>query len=136
VLCIENVWNKFLYSPLELRLFLDELGSPWVGAYFDIANCVVFGYPEHWIEILSDRIRAVHVKNFTRRDAGGVLHGFGEDIKTGDVDWTAVKAALAEVKYDGPLTLEMVPFSRLPNLGLPDLALARRSAKAMREIFA
>jgi L-ribulose-5-phosphate 3-epimerase len=136
VLCLENVWNKFLYSPLEFRRFLAELDSRWAGAYFDMANCVVFGYPEHWIEILNDKIEAVHVKNFTRQDAGGILHGFGEDLREGDVDFDAVKAALAAVAYDGPLTLEMVPFSRLPNLGLPDLTLARASAKSMREIFA
>ena len=32
---IENVWNRFLLSPLETARFLDEIASPWVGMYLD-----------------------------------------------------------------------------------------------------
>jgi len=97
---------------------------------------VLTGYPQHWIEILGSRIAAVHVKNFKRNDAGGVLHGFGDDLLEGDVDFDAVKAALKKIKYHGPITAEMLPFSRLPDLVLPDLDLARDTATKMRQIFA
>ena len=43
---IENVWNRFLLSPLETARFLDEIGSPWVGMYLDVGNTVYIGYPE------------------------------------------------------------------------------------------
>ena len=33
---IENVWNGFCESPEQYRDYIDEIGSPWVGAYFDI----------------------------------------------------------------------------------------------------
>ena len=46
---LENVWNKFLLSPLEMRNFIDAVGSKWVGAYFDTGNVVYSGYPEQWI---------------------------------------------------------------------------------------
>ena len=30
---VENIWNKFLLSPLEMRTFIDEIDSQWVGVY-------------------------------------------------------------------------------------------------------
>lgn len=35
---VENVWNKWLLSPLEFRAFLQEVNSPRVGCYFDVGN--------------------------------------------------------------------------------------------------
>ena len=78
---------------------------------------------------------AVHVKNFSRGDCGGGLHGFGDDLLIGDVDWNAVLAALRRIKYAGPITAEMLPFSRLPNLVLPDVPLARKTARQLRKLL-
>ncbi|THF83283.1 sugar phosphate isomerase/epimerase family protein [Cohnella fermenti] len=103
---IENVWNKFLLSPLEMRGFIDAVGSPAVGSYLDIGNIVHSGYPEHWVRILGHRIKKVHFKDY-RRAAGG-LHGF-VDLLAGDVDYPAVVQALNEVGYDGYVTAEMIP---------------------------
>ena len=132
---LENVWNWFLSDPVAMREFVDQFKSQWVGVYFDVANVLMNGYPEHWIEILGKRIKAVHFKNFARQDAGGGLHGFGDDIMAGDVSWPAVTAALKKIGYQGPVTAEMIPFSRLPNLVLPDMALARDTAAKMRKIL-
>ncbi|QJC51917.1 sugar phosphate isomerase/epimerase [Paenibacillus albicereus] len=103
---IENVWNKFLLSPLELRGFLDAVGSPWVGSYFDVGNALLAGYPEHWIPILGKRIKKVHFKDY-RRAAGG-LHGF-VDLLAGDVDYPAVVRELSAIGYDSYVTAEMIP---------------------------
>ncbi|MFC5531444.1 sugar phosphate isomerase/epimerase family protein [Cohnella yongneupensis] len=103
---IENVWNKFLLSPLEMRGFIDAIGSPYVGAYFDVGNVIYSGYPEHWIPILGHRIKKVHFKDY-RRDAGG-LHGF-VDLLAGDVDYEAVVSALKGIGYDGYVIAEMIP---------------------------
>ncbi len=135
-LALENVWNRFLLGPIEFKAFLDQFSSPFIRSYFDVGNVVITGYPEHWIEILGSRIAAVHVKNFTRQDAGGLLHGFGDDLLQGDVDFEAVKAALKAVKFKGPITAEMLPFCRLPDLALPDLDLGRDTAAKMKQIFA
>ncbi|MDX2109707.1 MAG: sugar phosphate isomerase/epimerase family protein [Verrucomicrobiota bacterium] len=121
---LENVWNWFLADPVAMRSFIDELGSTHVGAYFDIGNCLINGYPEHWISLLASRIKAVHVKNFQRSDCGGKIQGFGESLLTGDAQWPAILGALDEINYTGPLTVEMIPFCRLPNLNLPDKPLA------------
>lgn len=101
---VENVWNGFLLSPLEMARFIDELASEWVGAYFDVGNVVAFGVPEDWIEILGPRIKRVHFKNFRRNAAG--LAGF-VDLLAGDVDWPAVMAAFKKVGYDGWAVAEM-----------------------------
>lgn len=106
IIGIENIWNKFLLSPLEMRDFLDEIGSPYVQAFLDVGNMVLFGYPQHWIKILGKRIKKVHLKDF-RRDAKG-LAGF-VDLLAGDVDWAAVVDAFEAIGYEGWASAEMCP---------------------------
>lgn len=132
---LENVWNWFLADPLAMKAFIDQFNSPRVGSYFDVGNCIINGYPEHWIEILGSRIKAVHFKNFSRQDCGGMLHGFGDDLLVGDVNFEAVLAALEKQNYQGPITAEMIPFCRLPNLVLPDLELAKKTAGKLAGIL-
>ncbi|MCZ8511827.1 sugar phosphate isomerase/epimerase [Paenibacillus filicis] len=103
---IENVWNKFLLSPLEMRGFIDSVNSAYVGAYFDVGNVLYSGYPEHWIRILGERIKKVHFKDY-RREAGG-LYGF-VDLLAGDVNYPEVVKALQEIGYDGYVIGEMIP---------------------------
>ena len=67
---LENVWNKFLLSPLEMRNIIDEIGSDYVGAYFDVGNIMYVGYPQHWIEILGKRIRKIHFCDYRVSQAG------------------------------------------------------------------
>ncbi|HHY24881.1 MAG TPA: sugar phosphate isomerase/epimerase [Clostridiaceae bacterium] len=103
---IENVWNKFLLSPLEMRDFIDEVGSDYVGSYFDVGNVIYSGYPEHWIKILGKRIKKVHFKDY-RKDVG-TLSGF-VDLLSGDVNFPAVIEELKNVGYDSYVTAEMIP---------------------------
>jgi len=134
-ICLENVWNKFLLSPVEFKHFLDQFDSEYIGIYFDVGNVVINGYPEHWIEILKDKIKAIHFKNFARDDCGGTLHGFGDDLSVGDVNYKNVLKELKKINYSGPITAEMIPFSRLPDLILPDMDLAEKTAKALIELL-
>lgn len=103
---IENVWNRFLLSPLEMKAFIDSFATPLVCSYFDVGNVMLYGHPEHWISILGGRIQAVHLKDF--RVNAGNLEGF-VDLLSGDVDWKAVMTALSGIGYGGPLTAEIVP---------------------------
>ena len=109
VLALENVPNKFLLSPLEMARFVDELDSPHLGVYFDVGNAMMTGFPEHWIEILGERIVRIHVKDY-RRDIGG-LKGFA-GLLQGDVNWPAVVSALRGIGYDGFITSEVLPSYR------------------------
>ena len=103
---LENVWNKFLLSPMEMRDFIDKIGSDYVGSYLDIGNVLYCGYPEDWVRILGKRIKKVHFKDY-RVQAGG-LHGF-VDLLAGDVNYPEVVKALQEVGYDDWVSAEMIP---------------------------
>jgi hexulose-6-phosphate isomerase len=104
---VENVWNKFLLSPLEMRDFIDKINSNYVGAYIDVGNIIYIGYPEHWIKILGKRIKKVHIKDYRRQGCG--LSGF-VDLLSGDVNYPKVIEALKGVGYDGYLNAEMSPY--------------------------
>jgi len=105
-LALENVWNKFLLSPLEMAGLIDRIGRKCVGAYFDVGNVVLFGYPEHWIRILGKRIIRIHLKDFKR--SVGTIDGFCP-LGLGDVNWPEVTKALKDVGYDGYLCCEIGP---------------------------
>lgn len=102
-ICIENVWNHFLLSPLEAARYIDELQSPWVGFHFDVGNIINYGWPEQWIATLGSRIKNLHIKEYSRkkRDAEGLWKGFEVDLLDGDNHWPAVMKALDDIHYEG-----------------------------------
>ncbi len=116
MMCLENVWNKFLLSPLEMRDFIDSFDSPLVQAYFDVGNILLYGYPEQWIEILGPRIKKVHIKDFNvgTREFVGLLQG--------DVDYPTVMAAFRSIGYDGYITAELPSYSQFPKQFVYDTA--------------
>ncbi len=97
---IENVWNGFCEMPDQLKDYVDEIGSPWVGVYFDIGNARKFAPSEQWIQTLGSRIVKLDIKDWSKKD------GFCK-IGDGDVDWKAVKAALMETGFSGWSTAEV-----------------------------
>jgi L-ribulose-5-phosphate 3-epimerase len=103
IIGIEEVWNKFLLSPLEMAKYVDEFQSPWIRAYFDIGNVAISGYPQDWIRTLGKRIVKLHVKDFAfkRRVAEFT------PLLEGEIDFKAVHAALAEIGYQGTATVEL-----------------------------
>lgn len=123
---LENVWNNFLISPLEMARFIDEIGSARVRAYFDIGNVLLFGEAEHWIEALGSRIVRMHIKDFKR--SVGTLAGFC-DLMAGDVNFPAVMEACRKVGYDGPITAEMGQYACYP------MALVDQTSRAMDVIL-
>lgn len=130
VIGVENVWNRFLTSPLEMRDFLDAVGSAHVGSYFDIGNALSQGYPEHWVRILGERIVRVHVKDY-RANPGG-LTGF-VDLLSGDVDFGAVFAELDAIGYDGWCSAEVTPYRRLWDQGLANASASLDSILALHK---
>jgi L-ribulose-5-phosphate 3-epimerase len=101
IIGIEEVWNKFLLSPLEFARYIDEFQSPWIRAYFDVGNVVLTGYPQDWIRTLGKRIVKLHIKDFSYR-SDATIHKRVPDfvpLLEGDIDWRAVHAALAEIGY-------------------------------------
>ncbi len=121
---VENVWNKFLLSPLEMRDFVDEIGSDYVGVYFDAGNVLLTGFPQHWIRILKERIVRVHIKDF--KASVGTAEGFC-DLLEGDVPWQETMKALKEIGYNSYVTAEMVP---------PTQGVVQKTSRAMDKILA
>jgi len=70
VIAIEEVWNRFLLSPLEMATYIEEFRSPWIQAWFDVGNVVLYGYPQDWIRTLGKSIVKVHLKDFKRKQDG------------------------------------------------------------------
>lgn len=124
---VENVWNRFLLSPLEMAHLIDEIDSPYVGSYFDVGNVLNNGYPEHWIKILGSRIKKVHFKDYRRNSVG--LGGF-VDLLAGEVNWPAVMQAFSDIGYDGWYTAEMLP----PYTHYPE-TIVYNTSKAMDSIL-
>lgn len=124
---IEHVWNKFLLSPLEMRDFIDKIGSKYLGAYFDVGNVLLYGYPEQWIRILGKRIKAVHFKDF-KTDVG-TIHGF-VPLLYGDVNWKEVMRAFRDVQYEGYVTAELFPPKQHPEQMIFDTATAMKKIVA------
>lgn len=123
-IAVENVWNRYLLSPVEMRDFIDSFKSDLVGCYFDTGNAMLYGHPEHWIEVLGKRIFAVHMKDF--RVNVGNLDGF-VDLLAGDVDFSTVMAALDAAGYRKQFTIEYVP----PTLGAAEKGVAALRALEM-----
>jgi L-ribulose-5-phosphate 3-epimerase len=103
VIAIEEVWNRFLLSPLEMLTYINEFKHPLVRAWFDVGNVVLYGYPQDWIRTLGPTIAKVHLKDFKRSDNGYAWVNLGE----GDIDWPAVRQAFTDVGYHGSAIAEL-----------------------------
>ncbi len=99
--CLENVWNKFLLSPIEFRDFVSGFNSKYIMAYFDVGNIVLYGYPQHWIKSLGSLIKKVHIKGFDSPTRNFV------PLLKGTIDWAAVMKAFREIGYDGYVNAEL-----------------------------
>ena len=105
VIAIEEVWNKFLLSPIEFARYIDEFDSPWLKAYFDVGNVVLFAFPQDWIRTLGARIVKMHLKDFNFDGRGGRFTW--KPIGEGDIDWPEVRRALRDIGYAGYVTTEV-----------------------------
>jgi L-ribulose-5-phosphate 3-epimerase len=105
IIAIEEVWNKFLQSPLEFARYIDDFKSPWVRAYFDVGNVAINGYPQDWIRTLGHRIVKLHIKDFTFKDRVARF----VQLRDGEIEWPEVYNALHEIGYSGSATVELSP---------------------------
>ncbi|MFN0124831.1 MAG: sugar phosphate isomerase/epimerase family protein [Blastocatellia bacterium] len=101
IIAVEEVWNKFLLSAPDFNKYVDEFKSPWVRAYFDVGNVVMYGFPQEWIRTLGKRIVRFHLKDFDTRNRQFV------SLREGSIDWKEVRKAIGEIGYQGWLTVEL-----------------------------
>jgi L-ribulose-5-phosphate 3-epimerase len=102
-IAIEEVWNRFLLSPIEMADYIRDFQSPWIKAWFDVGNVLLYGYPQDWIRTLGKSIVKLHVKDFKRREDGYAWVNLGD----GDADWPEVRQALAEIAFSGSAIAEL-----------------------------
>ena len=125
-LCMENVWNGFFYSPIELRDFVDSFDSEKLGVYLDIGNLIGYQqYPPHWIELLNSRIKRVQIKDFKENFDWTGSYSFC-DIGAGDVPWNETITALNSIQYESTIIAEMLPW---------DETILSRTSLAMDKLF-
>ena len=125
-LCMENVWNGFFYSPIELRDFVDSFDSDRLGVYLDIGNLIGYQqYPPHWVELLNSRIKRVQIKDFQENFDWTGSFSFC-DIGAGDVPWKETIAALDAIQYESTIIAEMLPW---------DETILSRTSAAMDQLF-
>jgi L-ribulose-5-phosphate 3-epimerase len=105
IVAVEDVWNKFLLSPIEFARYVDELDSPWLKAYFDVGNVVFYGFPQDWIRTLGPRTVKVHLKDFRLDRPNGRFAW--TNIGDGDIDWLEVRRAFDDAGYKGFFTTEV-----------------------------
>ncbi|HIL44902.1 MAG TPA: sugar phosphate isomerase/epimerase [Candidatus Thioglobus sp.] len=125
-LCMENVWNGFFYSPIELRDFVDSFESNKLGVYLDVGNLIGYQqYPPHWIELLNSRIKRVQIKDFQENFDWTGSFSFC-DIGAGDVPWKETIEALKSINYQNTIIAEMLPW---------DETILSRTSAAMDQLF-
>lgn len=100
MIAVENGWDRFLLSPVEMRELIDHVNSAWIRVSLSVGHALAFGYPQDWIATLGSRI--VCVRAWDYRLASGTPAGLCPP-GDGDVDWSAVVAALRGVHYGGPV---------------------------------
>jgi L-ribulose-5-phosphate 3-epimerase len=120
IIAVEEVWNKFLLSPLEFAKYVDEFESPWVKAYFDVGNVVFYAFPQDWIRTLGSRIVKVHLKDFKLDRQSGRFTW--PNIGEGDIDWPELRRAFADIKYRGYMTTELSRANGDPAAYLKDVS--------------
>ena len=98
---IENVWNKFLLSPIEAKGYIEEIDHPRVKFWFDVGNVVLFGYPQDWIRTLGPLIARIDVKDFDSKTKSFV------PLDEGSVNWREVMRAFDEIDYEGYMAAEV-----------------------------
>jgi hexulose-6-phosphate isomerase len=104
-IAVEEVWNKFLLSPLEFVRYVDDFKSPYLKAYFDVGNIVLYGFPQDWIRTLGSRIVRLHLKDFKMDRSEGRFDW--KNIGEGDIDWQEVHGALDDIGFNGWATTEI-----------------------------
>ena len=90
-----------------LAILLEILRHPDVVVNFDPANMLLYGKgdPVEAVRVLARWIRQIHVKDANQSPAAGT---WGEEVAvgTGQVDWRAFFATLADVGFTGDMVIE------------------------------
>lgn len=137
---VENMWQMNRYgknivdstcaNPSEFLSYMEMLDPEWFVACLDIGHCTLTDHsPAEAIRALGHRhLHALHVHD---NDGAGDLHSMPFQCPSARVNWEKTTDALAEIDYDGDITLELNYLAgKLPADLLPaDLKYAAATAR-------
>ena len=91
-----------------LKAFLEEVGCKNLFINFDPANMILYGCgePLEALATVGRYVRGVHCKDAKWSPTPGKTWGTEVPVGQGDVDFPAFLKLLAELGYEGPLTIE------------------------------
>lgn len=94
-------------SATALKAFLEHLNEPNVAINFDPANMLLYnnGDPVAALRVVGRWVKSVHLKDAAVTTVPGAW-GAELTVGTGEVDWPAFFATLAELKFPGWLCFE------------------------------
>lgn len=96
-------------EPADVLLrFLEDVQRDNLFVNFDPANMILYGCgePIPALRTLGQYVRSIHCKDATWSKEPGKTWGAEVPIGAGDVNFDAYLRTLAEIGYDGPLTIE------------------------------
>lgn len=102
-----NSEHRFLISPREFWVFLNDVNNPALGIHLDVGNIHDTGFAEQWIEMHGPRITRIHLKDVMKHRGRCGDQSVYTSLFLGDNNWPAIRAAMTKVGYDGWLVAEM-----------------------------
>ncbi|MDR2345888.1 MAG: sugar phosphate isomerase/epimerase [Planctomycetaceae bacterium] len=108
-IAIENVWNNLWCTPKFFAAFCKYFDNTWVGSYLDLGNHTKYSKCEEWINALGNTILKLHIKGYEIKEVKGKFGGgIGNwvNIDKATIDWKSVRKSLANIHYNGWVTVE------------------------------
>ena len=105
ILGLENVWNNLWVMPDFASAFIRSFKNAWVKAYLDLGNHERYAKAENWVEVLSDQIVKLHIKDF-KIDRAAKNEGSFVRIGDGSIDWKRTRRMIEFVGYNGWVSIE------------------------------
>ncbi len=119
--CEPGLYVEYL---VELKEWIDKIGSKRLGANLDIGHSVVIGEDiSVAVHLLAGRIWNMHVEDLAGRKHYHLIPG------DGDFDWPTLKAALTQIGYKRFLTVELYTQVEAPQVA------AERSFAFLSRLF-
>ena len=134
---VEGVWGHFCNDFFTTKPLIDHFDSDFLGVNFDPSHDVLKGNVDTgWLvrQWGKDRIKHIHLKDAVGiPEMGRFLFPF---LGEGNVDWKGMFAALAEIGYEGYMSVEFESFAYHQQVLKGDTReAARRSIEEVRALL-
>jgi sugar phosphate isomerase/epimerase len=98
----ENTPTGLLDTGEECVGVVRHIGAPNLGLVYDVANGFMVEDPNHGLRMAAELLEVIHLSDTTR------ARWRHDPVGTGDVDFAALAATVADIGFDGEVVLETV----------------------------